>query len=186
MGQITTLWRGVDMDQKKIKSALKKAETKGRNTDTIIGHLTAGEVVIPRDFMKDPKVKEAVYQVFSKYGVDPEEFTAGSGKNKINPETGQPEFFLKKVVSTISNFVSSVFGGLAKPDTGPAERQLEEQRKENARLKQQQEEERRELSEQAAARQRARLRGGSRMLLSGARVNPEEGLTTLGSVGGQS
>jgi hypothetical protein len=29
------------------------------------------------------------------------------------------------------------------------------------------------------------MRGGSRMLLSAARVNPEEGVTTLGSVGGQ-
>ncbi len=80
--------------------------------------------------------------------------------------------------------MSGIFGST--PDTGPAERQLEEQRKENARLKTQQEEERRELSEQSAARQRARLRGGSRMLLSGARVNPEEGISTLGSVGGQS
>lgn len=80
--------------------------------------------------------------------------------------------------------MSGIFGG--KPDTGPAERQLEEQRKENARLKQQQEDERRELSEQSEARRRARLRGGSRMLLSQARVNPEEGVTTLGSVGGQS
>ncbi len=80
--------------------------------------------------------------------------------------------------------MSGLFGG--RPDTGPAERQLAEQRAENERMKQQQEEERRELSEQAAARQRARLRGGSRMLLSGARVNPEEGVTNLGSVGGQS
>lgn len=83
--------------------------------------------------------------------------------------------------------MSGLLSGLfRKPDTSAAERQLAEQREENARLKQQQEEERRELSEQAAARQRVRLRGGSRMLLSGARVNPEEGVTTLGSVGGQS
>lgn len=80
--------------------------------------------------------------------------------------------------------MSGLFGG--KPDTGPAERQLEEQRKENARLKQQQEDERRDLAEQAESRRRARMRGGSRMLLSSARVNPEEGLSTLGSVGGQS
>lgn len=79
--------------------------------------------------------------------------------------------------------MSGLFGG--KPDTSAAERQLAEQRKENERLKRQQEEERRELSEQAAARQRARLRGGSRMLLSGARVSPEEGVSTLGSVGPQ-
>jgi septal ring factor EnvC (AmiA/AmiB activator) len=79
--------------------------------------------------------------------------------------------------------MSGLFGA---PDTRAADRALAEQRKENERLKQQQEEERRDLSEQAAARQRARLRGGSRMLLSGARVNPEEGISTLGSVGGQS
>lgn len=80
--------------------------------------------------------------------------------------------------------MGGLFGG--KPDNSAAERQLEEQRKENARLKQKQEEERRELAEQSEARRRARLRGGSRMLLSQARVNPEEGVTTLGSVGGQS
>jgi hypothetical protein len=78
--------------------------------------------------------------------------------------------------------MSGLFGGGG--NSGAAERQLEEQKKENERLKQQQEEERRELSEQAESRMRARMRGGSRMLLSGARVNPEEGVTTLGSVGG--
>jgi hypothetical protein len=78
--------------------------------------------------------------------------------------------------------MSGIFGGGG--DSRAANRQLEEQRKENERIKQQAEEDRRELSEQAASRQRARLRGGSRMLLSGARVNPEEGVTTLGSVGG--
>lgn len=75
--------------------------------------------------------------------------------------------------------MSGIFGG--KPDTGPAERQLEEQRKENARLMAQAEAERRDLGEEVAARRRARARGGSRMLLSGARVNPEEGITTLGA-----
>lgn len=79
--------------------------------------------------------------------------------------------------------MSGLFGG--KPDTGPAERQLAEQRAENERLRKQAEEERRDLGEESAARRRARLRGGSRMLLSGARVNPEEGVTTLGSIGSQ-
>jgi septal ring factor EnvC (AmiA/AmiB activator) len=81
--------------------------------------------------------------------------------------------------------MAGLLGGRSK-DGGAVERQLEEQKKENERLKQQQEEERRELSEQAEARRRSRTRGGSRMLLSGARVNPEEGVTTLGSVGGES
>lgn len=76
-------------------------------------------------------------------------------------------------------------GLFSKPDNSAAMRQIEEQRKENERLRMQAEEERREMSEAAESRRRARLRGGSRMLLSEARVAPEEGVTTLGSVGGQ-
>lgn len=78
-------------------------------------------------------------------------------------------------------------GGIfSKPDNSAAERQIAEQRRENERLRQQQEEERRDMAEKFESRRRSRLRGGSRMLLSQARINPEEGVTTLGSVGGQS
>lgn len=81
--------------------------------------------------------------------------------------------------------MSGLFGGGDKGAMEAANRQLEEQKKENARLMAQAEAERRDLGEEAAARRRARQRGGSRMLLSSARVNPEEGITTLGSVGNQ-
>lgn len=75
-------------------------------------------------------------------------------------------------------------GGLFKrPDTSGAERQIAEQRAENERLKKQTEEERRDLAEQAEAKRRARQRGGSRMLLSEARVAPETGIETLGTPG---
>lgn len=75
-------------------------------------------------------------------------------------------------------------GGLTKkPDTSGAERQIAEQRAENERLRKQAEEERVDLSEQAAARRRARARGGSRMLLSEARVAPETGVQMLGNTG---
>lgn len=73
--------------------------------------------------------------------------------------------------------MSGLFGG---GSNKAAERQLEEQRKENERLKAQAEAERRDLGEQQAARRAARLRGGSRMLLSEARVAPETGIQTLG------
>jgi len=74
-------------------------------------------------------------------------------------------------------------GLFKKPDTSAAERQLEEQRKENTRLAEQAQEERVDLAEQAAAKRRARQRGGSRMLLSEARVAPETGIQTLGAMG---
>ncbi len=43
------------------------------------------------------------------------------------------------------------------------------------------EEEKRQLAEQNAARAKARVRGGSRMLLSDTRLTPETGIQTLGS-----
>jgi hypothetical protein len=74
-------------------------------------------------------------------------------------------------------------GLFSKPDTSAAERQLAEQRKENERIKMQAEEERKDLAEQASSRRRARLRGGSRMLLSETRLSPESGIQTLGTTG---
>jgi hypothetical protein len=70
-----------------------------------------------------------------------------------------------------------------RPDTSGAERQLEEQRKENARMRAEAEAERIDIAEQASARRRARQRGGSRMLLSEARVAPEMGIQTFGVMG---
>jgi hypothetical protein len=72
-------------------------------------------------------------------------------------------------------------GIFSKPDNSAAMAQIEEQKKENARLKEQAEAEKRDLAEQMAGRTRSRLRGGSRMLLSDSRLNPETGLMeTLG------
>ena len=73
-------------------------------------------------------------------------------------------------------------GGLfKKPDNRAAEQQLEMQRQENARAKAEAEAERRDIMEAQTARKRARQRGGSRMLLSAARVAPETGIETLGT-----
>lgn len=73
-------------------------------------------------------------------------------------------------------------GGMFKqPSNRAAMAQIEESRRENERLRMQNEEERRELAEKDEARRRARLKGGSRALLSEARVAPEEGVMTLGS-----
>jgi hypothetical protein len=76
-------------------------------------------------------------------------------------------------------------GGLfSKPDNSAAMAQIEEQRKENERLKEQATAEQRDLAEQAAGRARSRTRGGARMLLSDTRLNPETGvMETLGSNG---
>lgn len=75
--------------------------------------------------------------------------------------------------------MSSLLGG--KPDTSAMEKQIQMQRQETERLRQQAETERRDLAEQMSAKRMARSRGGSRMLLSEARLNPESGVDeTLG------
>lgn len=75
-------------------------------------------------------------------------------------------------------------GGLfSKPDNSAAMAQIEEQKKENERLRMQAESEQKDLAAQQAARTRSRTRGGSRMLLADTRLNPETGIETLGSTG---
>lgn len=75
-----------------------------------------------------------------------------------------------------------VGGGGDKGATRAAQAQLEQQRQETERLRLQAEQEKRDLAEQMASKRTARARGGSRLLLSESRLNPEEGVDeTLGA-----
>jgi len=70
-------------------------------------------------------------------------------------------------------------GGLIggqKTDTSAARAQMEQQRIETEKLRTQAEEEKRNLAAQEASRKMSRIRGGSRMLLSEDRLNPESGV----------
>lgn len=72
-------------------------EDAGRATDTVLAHMTLGEVVIPRQIMEDPEAQQMINAVFEAFGANIREFTVGDPANKINPETGYPEFFFKKL-----------------------------------------------------------------------------------------
>jgi hypothetical protein len=88
----------------------------GRGTDSVMAHLSLGEIVIPRAVQDDPEVQAMLQEIFARAGVDINEFTVGHEANKINPETGYPEFFLKKLFRKVSNFVLpqlGVVGGAA-------------------------------------------------------------------------
>jgi hypothetical protein len=77
----------------------------GRATDTMMAHLTPGEVVIPVEFLADPDFAQFLQAAFKINGVDMAEFTVGDPANKINPETGYPEFFgFKKFFKKIAPF----------------------------------------------------------------------------------
>jgi hypothetical protein len=75
--------------------------------------------------------------------------------------------------------MGGLFGG--KPDTSGAERAAAETKAQTEAMQKQAADEKRLLAEQNAARQKARLRGGSRMLLSDTRLTPETGVQTLGA-----
>ena len=63
-----------------------------------------------------------------------------------------------------------------------ANQQLEIQRQEAEKMRLQTEQERRDMAEQLASKQASRRTGGSRLLLSEARLNPETGVEeTLGA-----
>ena len=85
----------------------------GRGGDTVLGHLTPGELVIPKDLIEsDPALKEGLFQRLRDMGVEnPEQYVVGSEANSINPETGQPEFlkkFFRKVGKAVRNVVKGV------------------------------------------------------------------------------
>lgn len=67
----------------------------GRFEDNRIAHVADGEMVVPAAVLEsNPLVKGALFVHMRRMGVDPERYIVGSGRNSINPVTGQPEFFL--------------------------------------------------------------------------------------------
>lgn len=69
------------------------AEQTGRGGDSVLGHLTPGEIIIPLDAQTE-EVLTAVRDAFESAGINPLEFVVGMADNKINPTTGNPEYFL--------------------------------------------------------------------------------------------
>jgi hypothetical protein len=70
----------------------------GRNGDTYIVHAAEGETVIPMEILdSNPQLKQMLFNQMRNMGIEPERYIVGNELNSINPVTGQPEFFLKKI-----------------------------------------------------------------------------------------
>lgn len=67
-------------------------QEQGRGTDTVMAHMSLGEVVIPRTFLDDPDVMGMLQSLFQQAGTDLKQYTVGDPANSINPDTGNPEF----------------------------------------------------------------------------------------------
>jgi len=91
----------------------------GRYGDNVIGHLTPGEMVLPRPIADDPVLRRALFNAFDRHEIDPYQYTVGHYQNSINPLTGVPEFgffkkvgkFLKKAAPVIGSVVGFAMGG---------------------------------------------------------------------------
>ena len=87
----------------------------GRNEDNMLAHVAEGELVIPAQFLKDEVMKQRIYDVLTEAGVeDPEAYVVGSESNDLNPTTGLPEFFLKKLFKGIGKAIKKVVKGVVK------------------------------------------------------------------------
>lgn len=80
----------------------------GRNGDTYIVHAAEGETVIPMEVLNEnPRLKNMLWQQMAEMGIEPERYIVGNELNSINPVTGQPEFFLKKVFKGLGKVVKA-------------------------------------------------------------------------------
>ena len=81
----------------------------GRNGDTYIVHAAEGETMVPMEVLEaNPRLKEMLFNQMEEMGVEPERYIVGNELNSINPVTGQPEFFFKKIFKAVKKVVKKV------------------------------------------------------------------------------
>jgi len=88
----------------------------GRYGDDTVAHVETGELIVPRALIENnPKLKESIFGHLRELGVeDPERYVVGTNKNSLNPDTGLPEFFLKKLFKGAKKAVSSIGKGVSR------------------------------------------------------------------------
>ena len=86
----------------------------GRYGYDTVAHVETGELIVPRALIENnPKLKESIFGHLRELGVeDPERYVVGTSKNSLNPDTGLPEFFLKKLFKGVKKTVSSIGKGV--------------------------------------------------------------------------
>ena len=80
----------------------------GRYGDTRMAHVAPGEMVVPRQVMQNnPQMAQGIASAIRSEGVDPRRYMVGTPQNSINPNTGQPEFFLPQLASFAATALGS-------------------------------------------------------------------------------
>ena len=74
----------------------------GRYGDTYMIHAEEGETVVPMEVLdRNPVLKKRLFKSMKALGIDPGRYIVGNALNSLNPVTGQPEFFFKKIIKQI-------------------------------------------------------------------------------------
>ncbi len=72
-------------------------------------HAAEGETVIPAQVLDlNPRLKAKLFKEMRDMGLEPERYVVGNELNSINPVTGQPEFFIKKLFKSVKKAVKKV------------------------------------------------------------------------------
>ena len=81
--------------------------TLGRYGDNYMVHAAEGETIVPREVLEqNPGLKEDLFRQMTMMGIEnPNRYVVGDQLNSINPITGQPEFFFKKIFRSIKKVV---------------------------------------------------------------------------------
>jgi hypothetical protein len=88
----------------------------GRYGDDKLVHAETGELIVPKALIEDnPELRDSIFDHLRDMGIeDPERYVVGSDANSINPDTGLPEFFLKKIFKKVKKAVKSVVKSVKK------------------------------------------------------------------------
>jgi uncharacterized protein (DUF697 family) len=84
--------------------------TLGRYGDSYMVHAAEGETVVPGEILDaNPHLKNELFGQMRAMGIeDPNRYVVGNNLNSINPVTGQPEFFFKKIFRAIKKVFKKV------------------------------------------------------------------------------
>ncbi len=101
--------------------------TLGRYGDNYMVHAAEGETIVPQEILAaNPGLKNDLFRQMQMMGIkDPNRYVVGNDLNSINPITGQPEFFFKKVFSAVKRVfkralpvIAPIVGNLIAPGIG--------------------------------------------------------------------
>jgi len=95
--------------------------TLGRYGDNYMVHAAEGETFVPKEILDaNPALKTQLFNQMKAMGIEePNRYVVGDALNSINPVTGQPEFFFKKIFKAVKNVFKKVLP-IAAPIIGNA------------------------------------------------------------------